>query len=358
MVYFIALIICVIFGFVGSGIANEKNREPLEGFLYGFFLSVFGLIIVAVLPSKEEKKIKSTTVEQSEKDTYIRTERSYVEEIKTDNNDSRSRDKVIWLILFFALIIVLVLVGINSADNKQTESIPYYELKLNNEPKINDSSITQFGSSNQNVEEKQKTIKNSTEIIDKQKSKTTKEDRIIILSKVFDSVYGKEIAIEIARQIYSDKLNLDSIRSFTLEDGGDKLLTQYKNIKLFNSKNKLLYKFDDVRIQGFIEYGSKYTSNKYFKPTFLLKRNNLSEKELSVYPYKRRLFIDLVNKLDIEKEYVELMLKHIDNQRALLTGHRYDSIALAITDSDFAIIHFYFVKKYQGSIDFPFSIPK
>ena len=48
------LIFPTLFGFLWKYIANQKGRESMEGFLLGFFLSIFGIIIVALLPSKDK----------------------------------------------------------------------------------------------------------------------------------------------------------------------------------------------------------------------------------------------------------------------------------------------------------------
>jgi di/tricarboxylate transporter len=52
----VALIACFVFGLIGAYIAGEKNRSGLEGFLFGFFLSIIGLIIIGILPTIEKKK--------------------------------------------------------------------------------------------------------------------------------------------------------------------------------------------------------------------------------------------------------------------------------------------------------------
>lgn len=41
----------LIFGFIGRYISIQKNRNKSEGFLFGFFLSIFGLLIVSLLPT-------------------------------------------------------------------------------------------------------------------------------------------------------------------------------------------------------------------------------------------------------------------------------------------------------------------
>ena len=43
-------------GLIGLYIAKEKNRSQTEGFLFGFFLSIIGVIIVALLPTKKKKQ--------------------------------------------------------------------------------------------------------------------------------------------------------------------------------------------------------------------------------------------------------------------------------------------------------------
>ena len=53
------ILVSIFFGFItgaiGSYIAEEKNRSPSEGFWFGFLLSLFGVLIVALLPNKKGK---------------------------------------------------------------------------------------------------------------------------------------------------------------------------------------------------------------------------------------------------------------------------------------------------------------
>lgn len=42
----------VITGLIGRYITKQKGRRPLEGFLFGFFLSILGLIRISLLPNK------------------------------------------------------------------------------------------------------------------------------------------------------------------------------------------------------------------------------------------------------------------------------------------------------------------
>ena len=51
------ILVSIFFGFItgaiGRYIAKEKNRSPSEGFWFGFLLSLFGVLIIALMPSKE-----------------------------------------------------------------------------------------------------------------------------------------------------------------------------------------------------------------------------------------------------------------------------------------------------------------
>jgi len=51
----VSIIVCLITGFIGRYVAKEKNRSATEGFLFGFLLNLVGVIIVALLPTKEPK---------------------------------------------------------------------------------------------------------------------------------------------------------------------------------------------------------------------------------------------------------------------------------------------------------------
>ena len=56
MIWLYLLIHCIILGLFGRYVALQKNRSPSEGFLFGFFLSVVGIIIIALLPNKDNPK--------------------------------------------------------------------------------------------------------------------------------------------------------------------------------------------------------------------------------------------------------------------------------------------------------------
>lgn len=48
------IIAAIVFGLLGRYIAKQKNRSGAEGFWLGVLFSALGVIIVALLPNKEE----------------------------------------------------------------------------------------------------------------------------------------------------------------------------------------------------------------------------------------------------------------------------------------------------------------
>ena len=51
----VALIVGAVCGGIAYNLAWKKNRSGLEGFLWGFFLGVIGLVVVALLPAGEPR---------------------------------------------------------------------------------------------------------------------------------------------------------------------------------------------------------------------------------------------------------------------------------------------------------------
>jgi len=60
MVYFVPF--GIITGLLGIYVANQKNRSGVEGFTLGFLFSIFGVIILALLPSKEASLLKKSNI--------------------------------------------------------------------------------------------------------------------------------------------------------------------------------------------------------------------------------------------------------------------------------------------------------
>ena len=65
------VIVALIMGFIGTYVSNQKNRSGWEGFLFGFFLSILGVIIVAILPTKEKEKPAELSELTDEKKKYL-----------------------------------------------------------------------------------------------------------------------------------------------------------------------------------------------------------------------------------------------------------------------------------------------
>lgn len=54
MMAIVAVVVGLVFGFLGLYIASQKGRSETEGFLFGFLLGPFGVVLVALLPTKEK----------------------------------------------------------------------------------------------------------------------------------------------------------------------------------------------------------------------------------------------------------------------------------------------------------------
>ena len=63
----VSIFLGFITGAIGRYIAKEKNRSLSEGFWFGFLLSLFGVLIVALMPTKEYNyNLKSIEVQSDE----------------------------------------------------------------------------------------------------------------------------------------------------------------------------------------------------------------------------------------------------------------------------------------------------
>lgn len=54
MIY-IGLAVSVVVGAIGAYLAETKGRPHLEGFLFGFFLGLIGILIIFILPKRTPK---------------------------------------------------------------------------------------------------------------------------------------------------------------------------------------------------------------------------------------------------------------------------------------------------------------
>ena len=101
-VIIISVIAGFITGFIGMYVAKQKNRSSDEGFWFGFLLSLVGVIIVALLPTKEanvEPKKAELTEEQLEEN------KKKLEQAQKDNK----RTARIWLIITFLLTLIIAI---------------------------------------------------------------------------------------------------------------------------------------------------------------------------------------------------------------------------------------------------------
>ena len=63
----VSIFLGFITGAIGRYIAVEKNRSPSEGFWFGFLLSLIGVLIIALMPTKEsDYNLKSIEVQSDE----------------------------------------------------------------------------------------------------------------------------------------------------------------------------------------------------------------------------------------------------------------------------------------------------
>ena len=53
MVIWIAIVWCVAFGGLGHYVATQKRRESSEGILFGLVGGPFGVMLLAMLPTKD-----------------------------------------------------------------------------------------------------------------------------------------------------------------------------------------------------------------------------------------------------------------------------------------------------------------
>ncbi len=92
----------VVTGFIGRYVAKEKNRSGSEGFWFGFLLSLVGIIIVALLPTREAK-VAPKKVELTEE--QLEDKKKRFEKAQKENTKSAITMVVISLLLMVAYVI-------------------------------------------------------------------------------------------------------------------------------------------------------------------------------------------------------------------------------------------------------------
>lgn len=63
-VLIIRLIVMFVFGAIAAAIANSKGRSAVGWFFAGFFLTLIGVIIAAVMPNLKEQRLKEEAMER------------------------------------------------------------------------------------------------------------------------------------------------------------------------------------------------------------------------------------------------------------------------------------------------------
>ena len=99
----IVFIAAIIMGFIGVYVSNSKNRSGWEGFLFGFFLSILGIIIAALLPTiKKEKPAELTAEEREEMELKAKVLQQKADKVNQKSTTVRN------FVLFICLVMFLI----------------------------------------------------------------------------------------------------------------------------------------------------------------------------------------------------------------------------------------------------------
>jgi len=94
-----SIIGAVITGALGRYVASEKGRSGGEGFLLGFLFSILGVIIVALLPAKEN--------DASSIDDEQLIKRKKEIDLLNKKNKAKTENTIIFLFILVAILIYL-----------------------------------------------------------------------------------------------------------------------------------------------------------------------------------------------------------------------------------------------------------
>ena len=130
--FIFATVVSIVTGFLGRYVAKEKNRSTSEGFILGFFFNLLGVIIVALLPTKEAvaeiKKVELTKEQLEEK-------KKRFEEAQISNR--KMMKGFVFLSLFVIVGTYIVSITFGQPDgfsgNIKTINISQFEMMLNDE---------------------------------------------------------------------------------------------------------------------------------------------------------------------------------------------------------------------------------
>ena len=130
------IIISVIAGFItgliGMYVAKEKNRSGSEGFWFGFLLSLVGVIIVALLPTKEAK-VAPKKVELTEE--QLEEKKKRFEEAQISNRKMMKGFVFLSLFVIVGTFFMSTYFGqpVGFSGNIKTINISQFEMMLNDE---------------------------------------------------------------------------------------------------------------------------------------------------------------------------------------------------------------------------------
>lgn len=102
------LIVALGCGLLGQYMAKEKNRSKGEGFAFGFFLGIFGVIIVGLLPTKEAKKVVRVEPAQEEKEQIGQKQIQKEEQAKVAREKAQITQKTALTFLVILILIYIV----------------------------------------------------------------------------------------------------------------------------------------------------------------------------------------------------------------------------------------------------------
>jgi len=104
--YWTLFFLNLVFGFVGRYVSVQKNRSKTEGFFFGFLFSIFGLLIISLLPTKQNFVLNKTIKES------IPINPTYVEKKSIDFN------RILLILLLVVILILFLYTGFLRGDFK------------------------------------------------------------------------------------------------------------------------------------------------------------------------------------------------------------------------------------------------
>ena len=99
-------------GILGQYMAKEKNRSQGEGFAFGFFLGILGVIIIGLLPTKEAKEVVEFELTAEEKNQIREKQKLKEEQAKIARERAQVNQKMalIFLAILIAILILMIFI--------------------------------------------------------------------------------------------------------------------------------------------------------------------------------------------------------------------------------------------------------